>query len=227
MVVIVGGMIRSGSTFSFNVVREVLAQRGSVDFASANSIDRSIYSRSGDRHFILKTHAPDDDVLARIKDRSIKCICTIRRPDDAIASWIRTFASSIDQGIESIRHWLSWYVQVSDKVLTLNFHTVDQERRSAIEKIVEYIGTPCDQIFIDALEKKYEKSEVKRKYDALAPVEDTVDMGFSYYHRQTFFHRRHVSCLDTRSAEEDLSPLQLDQIRSALQEYVGRVYFGE
>jgi hypothetical protein len=76
-----------------------------------------------------------------------------------------------------------------------------------IEKSVEYIGASCDQISIDALEKNYKKSTVKRKYDALVPGDDTVDIGFSYYARETFFHRRHVSCIETRPAA-----LQLGQI---------------
>ena len=96
-------MIRSGSTFSFNIVREILAQAGTVEISFANSIDPSVFCRAENQHFILKTHSPDEDILVRIKNGSMPCVCTIRRPEDSIASFIRTFGFPLELGIESVK----------------------------------------------------------------------------------------------------------------------------
>jgi hypothetical protein len=218
MVVVVGGMVRSGSTFSFNIVREALAQKGSVDVASANSIDASVFAHSDNRHFVLKTHAPDPDVLARIKDGSARCICTVRRPEDAVASLMDAFGFSIEEGIESIKAWLSWYTNLRNQVLTIDYQTIDKQQRLAIERIIDYIGVTCDQSFINSLLEKYSKRKLKQRYDTLAKDEETIDVGFSYYDKRTFFHRRHISSVDSQSAETRLAPPQVARIGKELQE---------
>jgi len=222
VIVVAGGMIRSGSTFSFNIVREALALRGPVATATANSIDPSLFAHSADRHFVLKTHAPDDDILTRIKEGTIKCICTIRRPEDAIASWMRVFGSSLEVGIESIKCWLGWYLTVIDQVLTIDFQTVDCFRRMAILEILEYIGANSDNGLVEMLEAKYEKLSLKMKYDALVKSDDTVDVGFSYYDKETFLHRRHISSDEVQSAKNELSSDQALKIRRELEQLLGR-----
>ncbi len=214
VIVVVGGMIRSGSTFSFNIVRESLALRGSVECASGNSIDNSILSRTGDQHFILKTHAPDEDILKQIKNGDLSCICTIRCPEKAIASWMRTFGFSLEHGIDSMRNWISWYVTVANQVLTIDYQLIDHQPRLAIKKIIEYIDVEVEAGYIDSLEERYNKLSLKAKYDALANDEGSVDISFSYYDKETFFHRRHISSFN--APDPELSPFQIDRIRRGL-----------
>jgi hypothetical protein len=216
MVVVIGGMIRSGSTFSFNIVKEILAQTGTVEISFANSIDSSVFSRADNQHFILKTHSPDEDILARIKNSSLHCVCTIRRPEDSIASFIRTFGFPLELGIESVKHWFDWYHPVSNLVLSIDYGIIDLQPRLAIAKIVEYIGLGGNEALAEALAERYEKSTLKTRFDSLTNDERTVDVGCSYYERETFFHRRHISSLNSRSAALDLSPIQIDQIRNEL-----------
>ncbi len=216
MVVVIGGMIRSGSTFSFNIVKEILAQTGTVDISFANSIDSSVFSRADNQHFILKTHSPDEDILARIKQGSIRCVCTIRRPEDSIASFIKAFGLPLEFGIESVKQWLDWYRLVSQLVLSIDYGIIDLQRRLAVTRIIEYIGLGSDEALVETLAERYDKSTLKARFDSLVNDEHTVDIGFSYYESQTFFHRRHISSLNSRPAALDLSPIQIDRIRSEL-----------
>jgi hypothetical protein len=63
------------------------------------------------------------------------------------------------------------------------------------------------------------KAEVKKRVDALPREGPNVkDIGLSWYDTNTFFHRRHVSSLKSRSAEERLSSNQVVRIRAALAE---------
>ena len=219
MIVVIGGMVRSGSTFSFNIVREILSRKGVVNFASANSLDQLIFDATDHAHFVLKTHAPDAPTLTGILEGVLPCICTIRAPEDAIASWMETFGLPVENGIAMVKQWLSWYSCVSDRVLTLNYQTIETQPRSAIKEIAEFLEINCDNDFVDSLNEQYNKAMLKRHYDSLARDESTIDLGFSYYDKSTFFHRRHISSIETRIATATLSPEELDFIRTELRDF--------
>ena len=64
---------------------------------------------------------------------------------------------------------------------------------------------------------RHNKVTVKQRVDRLAREHPgIVDIGFSYYESETFFHRRHVSSLMSRAAEERLPATQLERIKAAL-----------
>ena len=62
-----------------------------------------------------------------------------------------------------------------------------------MESIIDYLDMERNEQLIKMLEDKYNRSSLKAKYDALINDEDTIDIGFSYYDKETFFHRRHIS----------------------------------
>ena len=104
MIVVAGGMIRSGSTFAFNIARELLTLSAPVRAVSADSMPNFEWSGQA-QHLIIKSHIPDEGIVAAIAEGSAACICTVRRAEDAIASWVRTFDLSVEHGIEMIRRW--------------------------------------------------------------------------------------------------------------------------
>ena len=222
MIVVAGGMIRSGSTFAFNVAREILLAHGDVEVSSSNSIADAAYARPGDNHFVLKSHAPDESVLKQIRGGALPCVCTIRNPEDAISSWMHTFAFPIESGIESVRTWLAWYVTVRDQVLTVRFDAIEREPMSAIDQIVQYLGLPVNPDFASAFAETYSKAELKKRYDAFDQAKGAVDLGFSYYDPVTFFHRRHISNEQVGQAGGVLSQDQTDRIRTELRDFLER-----
>jgi len=222
MIAIAGGMIRSGSTFAFNVLREALLVDGTVEVASSNSIPEAAYLRSNREHFILKSHAPDEAVLEKIRRRVLPCVCTIRNPVDAISSWMHTFDLPIESGIESVRTWLTWYTSVKTEVLTIQFDEIEMDPLSAIDRIVRYIGVSLAPQFAAALAEKYSKVALKRQYDALERTEGAVDLGFSYYDPVTFFHRRHISNPEAGHAGGELRPDQTSRIQTELRDFLER-----
>jgi hypothetical protein len=67
MIVLVAGMPRSGSTFSFNVVREILQARGSVYYEAAGDLGGTVRRSGGARHVLLKCHEVDDSSRELVK----------------------------------------------------------------------------------------------------------------------------------------------------------------
>ena len=101
MIVFIAGMPRSGSTFSFNIVRRLLEARGSVYQEPTDDILGAL-ERAGDAtHLLLKAHQADDVTLALIKIGAVKAVCTVRKPEDAIASWMTTFGFTLAESLDA------------------------------------------------------------------------------------------------------------------------------
>jgi hypothetical protein len=213
-------MPRSGSTFSFNVARELLFRSGSAVTAFANSFDGLPIESSS--HVILKSHAPDKNVIDEIKAGTLACICTIRKPEDAVASLIGAFGFSLEHSISDLNAWLSWYSSVLKHVLTIEYEAMDELPHNVISRIDEFLTGETSDERSSALAEKYSKSALKAKFDRLEESSKTIDLGFTYYDNETFFHRRHVSSIVSQSASSTLSASEIWRIRTELSAFVDK-----
>ena len=73
MIVRADGVIRSESTFAFNIVRELLRERGRVGIYSSNDLQVAEYELSDSAHVVIKTHSPNKGLLNAIKARHLPC----------------------------------------------------------------------------------------------------------------------------------------------------------
>jgi Sulfotransferase domain len=216
---LIGGMHRSGSTFSFNIAREQLSRTGPVIAAVAESFDES-KSIADDAHYIIKSHTPTDMVTRGIREGRVKCICTIRKPEDAIASFMHAFGFDLEPMIGQALNWLSWYSSVCAEVFTIKYELIDESPVTAISLMDRYLtGATCDDRCRD-LALKYAKSPLKAELDEMQEDSNTTNIGFSYYHNETLFHRRHISSVISRTASDVISDADIHRIRGALKEYV-------
>ncbi|HVA39059.1 MAG TPA: hypothetical protein VNF49_00220 [Candidatus Binataceae bacterium] len=87
MIVFIGGMQRSGSTFSFNVVREILRRHGGVYQETTphvlGAVEQAVAKAPQAKHVIVKAHSIDEPSLAALRLGGIRAIRTVRRPEDA------------------------------------------------------------------------------------------------------------------------------------------------
>jgi hypothetical protein len=217
--VLIGGMIKSGSTFTFNAAREILSASGKVATSAADSFESWI-DESKFQHFITKSHIPNAKTTEDIREGIVKSICTIRRPEDAIASFNRTFGRRIEQSTRHVCDWLGWYSSVFIHALTIEFDLIEAEPESAVMKIDKFLTGSCDRERAARIAASYEKSKLKESLDALEENSNTVNIGFSYYDKNSFFHRRHISSLAPQSAEDCLTREQLAHIRDNLKGFV-------
>lgn len=226
MIVCVLGMQRSGSTFSFNVVRDTLLRRGSlyqeatIDLGGALARAESI----GADHLLLKAHAANDLLLRLIKLGAVRAVCTVRRPDDAIASWMVTFGFRLEESIEAMRNWLALYSRIRTMAVVIPYDEVDLHPIAASWKIARAVDPFVSPLEVIRVARRYSKAAVKTSAEKINVDDAGVkDVGFSYYDESSFFHRRHVNSLMSRRAEDLLPPQQLAQIRNALRADVASI----
>ena len=111
MIVCLAGMPRSGSTFSFNVVREVLRTRGTIYQEPCDDVLGAVHRSEGVQHILVKTHGLDDPSMELAKAGAFQVIITVRRVEDAIASWTSIFGEVTEDAlIEIMRRWLRMFL---------------------------------------------------------------------------------------------------------------------
>jgi len=220
MIVVISGMYRSGSTFSFNIVREIISYRGNVSAVYNDLLSNSLAASAEFEQLIIKCHSPDEIITGLISKKVFPCICTIRKPEDAIVSLMKAFGFEIDYGIDLVKAWLEWHQNVRDRVLNISYEQIDTDRLAAILKIQQYLNGSQDIDQARMLSEKYEKGKLKNQLDVLVRGNDTTDTGSSYYDNLTYFHRRHISSLVSISGIAQLSNVQIERIRHQLGRFI-------
>jgi hypothetical protein len=127
MHIICDGMQRSGSTWSFNVVKELLWRcRPGEEIYADYEEDIGAFVASVPRtakHTVLKTHLLDAVGKAMARSGQAKVIYTWRSLPDVIASYINMFSSNFEDA----------FVVVTASLIVYGFH-----RQSGIGLIVSY-----------------------------------------------------------------------------------------
>ena len=190
MVVVVAGMPRSGSTWSFNVARVALSSKGSaLRLMAADSLPEDVGMFIGHhaRHLILKSHFPDAPVLNLLKTVAAKGIATLRDSAEASRSWEKAFPG----GNCMISEWREWHAVQRKWFLEIPFSEIGSW--GGIFKIQKHLTGKVS--LWDAMQTYllHSKWMVRQQTRRLRAGGDVVDIGFTYYHKDTFYHRNHIT----------------------------------
>ena len=220
MIVFVAGMPRSGSTFTFNIIRGLLRSRGRTHQAALESVLLALEEAGSADHVIFKGHGADEITVKLVKLGAVKAVCSVRRPEDAIASWMDSFGFTVEESIAAMDRWLLLYRQLRGHALSIPFETIDTDPFGAAWKIAQYVCPDSKPEDVDSICRAFTKEKVRRLSEKIAGGEGSIeDIGFSQYDRETFFHRRHVTSLEERKAEARIGSGQIDRIRDFLGPY--------
>lgn len=217
VIVFVAGMQRSGSTFAFNVARELLRARGRTHQEATPDVAAALERSCDAKHLLLKAHHADPHTIALARHGALRTIITVRRIEDAAASWMETFHRSEAETIECLRTWLRLYAQLRDVALLLPYAQIDRRPWLAAWRIARFLCPDAGVPEVARITRKYAKAEVKKHTDALkADGKGVTNLSFSYFDEATFFHRRHISGLQSRPAEQRIPSEQIARILADL-----------
>lgn len=220
MIVFIAGMPRSGSTFSFNIARRLLEERGTLHQEPTGDLLGALERVGGAAHLLLKGHSADKFTLQLAQLGAMKTVCTVRKPADAIASWMTTFGFTLEQSLGHMQDWLRMFSAVRFYALIVPFEEIERDPKSAAWKIARHLCDDADQLAVERIATEFTKEKVRDLSEAVrARKGDIEDLGFSFYDKTTFFHRGHVSSLDTLEASERIGREQVAAINQALAEW--------
>ncbi len=212
-------MQRSGSTFAFNVARDTLGLLGTVHQEAQPRVDLVAALERGGRadHILVKSHDADALSVAMIRQDAVRVICTVRRIEDAIASWLEAFGWSEADTIAYFRSWLGMFSQIRGRSLVVAYEGLDLQPDRAALRMARHLDPGIRRGAVRRIVASHAKEVVMKTVGAMRPDDAAVsDVGFSFYDRKTLYHRRHVASLRSRSAEERLPREQVLRIRAAL-----------
>lgn len=215
MLVLIAGMPRSGSTFSFNIAKEALALTGPVEHVA----DRTLLPYAGrGGTVIVKAHELDAQSIELVKAGAVKVICTYRTPEDAIASWMDTFGYDIEASIETILAWLEMYRAIAPHALTISYDDIERSPREVAAAIARHLMPNVHPLHLSKIWRDHAKANVLKRVAAMERGgPGVVDLGFSFNDADTLYHRRHVTQLEPQTASDRLSTYDLAHIRWRLE----------
>ncbi len=218
MIVLLAGMPRSGSTFAFNVVREVLRVRGSLYQEACEDIAGAVHRSGGTDHVVVKAHHFDTASVELARAGAARIVMTVRRVEDAMASWFEAFDAVPEAvAIQVMRDWLRLFQALHGTAVIVPYATIDRRPWLAVWRIARAICPAVGPAEVIGIARRFSKAAVKRQVDGLAlDAPGVTAIGFSHYDATTFFHRRHVAALDSRPAEQRLDAARLARVRAAL-----------
>jgi hypothetical protein len=223
MIAFIASMQRSGSTFVFNIVRELLSGSGKAYAEPSRSIQEVLGRSAGADHVILKSHVPDDLLIGLARHGAIKVFSTYRRVEDAVASLMEVFGFNVENSIARIRAWFKMYRRIRVCSLNIPYEVLRYRPEWIANKIRTHLGiaTAAD---VAAITRKYSRERVFAACHLMRESDPgVINMGTSLYHRDTFLHRRHVPSLRDRVAKRELPVDHLCRVRSELADEIAYV----
>jgi hypothetical protein len=220
MIVVIAGMPRSGSTFTLNIARETLIPSGEVASIYSESLAPALSHRKGEAHLIIKAHGTDATLGNLIKTRAAVCICSFRKPEEAVASLMRVFGYSFEKALAAIGHWLKWHAAYAQFAINIDYNEIVRRPLQSIFKIQRCIGGAVSIDETLRLRQQYDREQVAARTNVMVESENTTNFGFSYSDNTTHFHRRHVSPPDQRSAKDTLNAQQIILVRTQLDSFL-------
>lgn len=200
MIILCDGMVRSGSTWSFNVAVWLLetycSDRKTLGLYSETSAVLIDAIREQSSHQVIKTHNLDPSSRELCRSGAVKAIYTWRHPYDAIVSAMGIFGNSVDHWIEVLRHALQvWaFHRETESACILSYESIVQEPAAGILSIAAYLGLNADPELARQVAEEASVERVKRFSQRIDKLEKSrlIRTEGAVYDRETLLHQNHI-----------------------------------
>jgi hypothetical protein len=200
MIILCDGMVRSGSTWSFNVCLKLLqtADPGRKVFGFFNSDPAVLVSAARPRfsNLVIKSHALDPSGQELCRNGKIKAVYTWRNPYDVIVSCVRMFGRSVEHWLGSLRSALRlWsFHRATNSAHIVPYETIMARPSEAVLGVAQGLGIEVAQDGLDRIvrETSFEQNKrFSRHFEEIDPRRIVRNNGY-VFDRQTLLHRNHV-----------------------------------
>ena len=186
------GMMRSGSTWSFNVARIVMEQCAkqlhqpfSSGYNDHTGLDNFLQQNFSDKpaFFVIKVHSPAQYALSLIQQGQIQNICTVRDPRDCVASRQIFEDEDFDTSIAFIKmneQYVNHYLTIKNTLL-IRYEEMMKEPIEKIKTIMKYLN-------INANENIINKIHEQTSMEAAQKISENLEQGSSEKVHQVFSH---------------------------------------
>jgi hypothetical protein len=203
MIVLCLGMQSSGSTWLYNIVREILAASGVHHVAyRAENYENFLDPRAAEAdNAVLRAHNVDSGLLRILKLADVKAVLSFRDPRDAIASFMQRFqpyGAKFPRICNDVARNLASVLSASQHFDHLSFFYEDgfTDDPGSVRRLAGFLGYELHEDQILAIFDKYRAETVKAFTAAIDTLPEDrlfVDEASNAMDRVTSFHRTHIS----------------------------------
>jgi hypothetical protein len=193
------GTPRSASTWTFNIVRELLSPRiGTGNLRSIFAENLRTIVRNGDlanNTIIVKSHRITPAMMSLYRLSGAPIIISFRDPRDIIVSAMRFQNQQFDTALEYVTEYIECVLLYAGQDhLFLRYEDRFFEDRATLDRIAGKLGITISQEERDALYSKYDFENVKGFCENLLGLEPTrlVSGDATVWDKVSNFHYRHV-----------------------------------
>lgn len=227
--VVCAGIYRSGSTWSFNVVRRLLevtppGRAVAYDYAEPDELDNFVWRSLSDEHHVVKCHAGSDGFLDAVRAGFVHgVVFSLRDPMAALASCVEQFCNrepfsrdwTFERALDHIEDGLRFGAELvgNPGVVFIDLHR-DGEAAS-LERIVDFMGIAVPPAELEDVREEFTFSAMRERSERIAEQPaDSLLRGIN--DPATLMHAHHVEKGAARDWRSELSP---DQIAAATERF--------
>ncbi len=239
--VLCAGAKSSASTWLFNVVAEVLRERGAADEASylrpsdtprrAAENVRQFYADATESfpkfdafadYLVIQTQRPSQTLRAFAVRSNVPVILTIREPRDAIASLMKRFAYSFDSAFRAVASGNEQILQLyrAGQPYVLRYEDQFYSREETVGAVAEFLDVELTEAVQRRIFNSLTREAVEKKIEALRRGGVFGSFIRPVRHDpETRWQLGHIGDITTGQYAEVLNPAQQRRITSAAAEY--------
>jgi hypothetical protein len=213
--VLSAGMVGSGSTFLYNVIREILETDGGLRTLATYS-DEWSPGFAGNHHLVVKSHW-GLRALVPIAERGLLLpIVSVRHPGDAVCSDRERFGFTFDFALHRVALSLKFcgLLRRLPDTLVLRYEDRFTSSPRTAPLIARLLGVRADQPALTVIAQKYGAAETRTYAAGLATLPNLMrgaDNPNDVWCPKTQIHRNHIGKM-TSGRWRDLPPDERRQI---------------
>lgn len=224
MLVLCDGMIRSGSTWSYNVVLQLLklsdTSRKSFGFYNEDPAILNSALRPRSSHLAIKSHVLSPANYELCRTGQIKSVYTWRDPYDVVASAVGMFGPPAEKWMDPLRNALRiWaFHRETNSAHIVSYPSIVNHPAESIAGIAAYLGVTADPARVRSIAGEVSFTSVRqfsRHVQELDPKR-VVRKDRHVFDRETLLHQGHIRNGGTGYGLRTLSPAQIDAVDNVL-----------
>jgi hypothetical protein len=226
LLVICNGVIRSGSTWSYNVCRllaELRSKRRGEPFQSGyldvdpleQFLNGEAFLREGT--VVAKAHAPGPTALEWIRTGRARAVCTIRDPRDCVASDVAFMGKGFDHSLHRVAASLKQLESAQNfgRTLFIRYEEMMNDRLAQIRLIAAHLNIRIDQRELEAIDEQTNIASSREqcgKVNSLREDQVSVVYGNHKLDKMTLLHSNHIGTTKVGRWRQDLTDAQCERV---------------
>ena len=212
------GMMRSGSTWSYNAVRAIAyiaAEAVDIPFVStyldADSIDPFLSEHAGAAGVaVIKSHSVTPYVVDLARQGAVRNVCTFRDPRDSVASRQKFKDESLGSSIEQVKASMAPLFHFGDETLFIDYRDILDNPTETLTRIAAYLNVSLPAAYYAAILDELSQE----KMAAVSAATDGIDKNFH-------LHKNHLNGGVVGRWRDELSDQSIDLVQRELAAEIG------